>query len=150
MITTSNFTMLTHIRHPLSIAMSAPRWYRCPTMKELSPSYNLLKEFKTGIIQADEFRFRYEQNVLQNFDPWDLLNMIKERVGLPKTTEENISLLSYEKPGVVSHRHYVADYINAVLPEDQWIKELSIRDCMIDKQVVKHLDVYKSQIPYFN
>ena len=53
MITTSNFTMLTHIRHPLSIAMAAPRWYRGPVMKELAPSYNILKEYNLkGVIHC--------------------------------------------------------------------------------------------------
>lgn len=143
MITTSNFMMMTHIRYPISVALKAPNWYRGPTYKELSPNYNLLKEYKTGLIGPEEFRFRYEQMILSKLDPYEVLNEIKHRCNLKPTSEDDISLLSYERAGLVSHRTFIAEWLNNILPENEQIKELSIRDCMIDKFAVRHLDIYR-------
>lgn len=141
-ITTSYFMLMTHIRHPISIAAKPPRWFKGPTYTKLAPPFPLLKDYKNGIIGLEEFRFRFEHTVLEKLDPYEVVKDLYKITNVAYGGD--ICLLSYEKPGIPSHRVFVAEYLSCALDYD--IKELNLRDCLKDKYFAEHMDLYKTQL----
>lgn len=88
----------------VNIALYPPRWFRCSSIKEVAPSYSILKNTKDD----EEYTQRYKAEILSKVSPEQLLNTIASL-----SNGHDIALCCYEKPNEFCHRHLIADFLNA-------------------------------------
>lgn len=74
--------------------------------KLLAPSYSLLKEYRHGLIEWDEYTERYNKETLSKLNVANVLNDLSELAG----DKSNVVLLCYEEPIKDCHRHLVSDW----------------------------------------
>jgi len=106
-IYTSYFAQLKKIKNPVSISSSSPVWYNGPEHKALAPSWWLVKAYKNGVLNVDQYTEEYGRQ-LKSLSIEEVIKGIKKLY--PK--EEEITLLCYEKPSDFCHRHLVARWFN--------------------------------------
>lgn len=134
MLKLSCYQMISLVPHPISIDAKPPFWFQGAHLKELAPNINLVQLWKKGVISFDEYKFRYNFDVLRNLDPWDILKKIKSNAG---NDLDKCALLSYDSPNVISYRHFVGEWLNR--STGLQVKELALSD--IDKSPkVKWID----------
>lgn len=85
-----------------SIARFTPRGIHIPTIQDLVPEENLIREFKAGRITEDEYRRIYFQQ-LATINRLKLGNFLQEEC-----------IVCYEKTGAFCHRHLVAEWLQSV------------------------------------
>jgi uncharacterized protein YeaO (DUF488 family) len=98
---TSNFTRSGNNPNAVAISGAVPKDYKGKRYKKLAPSWNLVNEYKTGIINEKQYKDRYYKEVLSKLNARDVYNEIGE----------DAILLCYEKPGEFCHRRIVAEWI---------------------------------------
>ena len=94
---------------PISISLSTPNGIvtkGCLSIKELAPSWNILKEYKNN--GGDEYLYsiRYYREILSKLDPNSIVEKIRE-----KTKGSDAILLCYEKSTDFCHRHLVSAWL---------------------------------------
>lgn len=75
-------------------------------VRELAPSIELLKGYKEGIINQEQFTVQFFSQINSNVASLEALQSISE---IAKTSD--ITLLCYEKDGEFCHRHLVNDMV---------------------------------------
>ena len=90
----------------IGIALYAPRWFTGPSLKMVSPSYDILHNSK----DHDDYERRFFSEILEKRDPKVFLSNIEI---LAKG--KDVALCCYEKPGDFCHRHLVAKWMNEKL-----------------------------------
>lgn len=90
----------------IGIALYPPKWFAGPSLKMVSPSYDILHNSKS----QEDYEQRFSSEILAHRDPNVFLNNI-ERLANGK----DVALCCYEKPGDFCHRHLVAKWMNEKL-----------------------------------
>ena len=75
-------------------------------VRELSPSAELLKGYKEGIINQEQFTVQFFSQINSNVASLEALQSISEMA-----KKSNITLLCYERDGEFCHRHLVNDMV---------------------------------------
>ena len=87
----------------LAISRIPPAWYLGPVAYMLSPSKELLREYKAMEVTAEEFCKRYYDEVLATKQPYEIYKRLQS-YGFPR-------LLCWERNGSFCHRHLVQEWI---------------------------------------
>lgn len=90
----------------IGIALFPPKWFNGPSLKMVSPSYDILHNSKS----QEDYEQRFFSEILDHRDPKVFLSNI-ERMANGK----DVALCCYEKPGAFCHRHLVAKWMNEKL-----------------------------------
>lgn len=100
-ITEGYFTKHGRDENAISIARSAPAFYKGPIYSALAPSWNLLNNYKRGALDASQYEdiYRYET----------LASLNKEQV---RKDLEGKRILCWEAPDKFCHRHIVIRWLN--------------------------------------
>lgn len=85
---------------PISIARITPEWFTGRDLKELAPSSDLLRRYKSGKVSEDIYKTEYFHH----------LDQVKWKKVL-KDLKENTILLCYEKPEAFCHRRLLSEYL---------------------------------------
>jgi len=75
-------------------------------LKELSPSLNLIHEYKNDKITWKTFFSRYKKELQENLTAVEIMQELYK-----KSKASNITLLCFEPDGVPCHRHLLRDII---------------------------------------
>lgn len=75
-------------------------------LRELSPSADLLMNYKEGRIAWDDFITVLKKELYHNTDSWETINVLNN-----DSKNVNITLLCYERSHTRCHRHIVRDII---------------------------------------
>lgn len=89
----------------VGVSLYPPRWYFGQSLKELAPTYFILKEQ-----DLDVYTVRYKREVLGRLNPKDVLRKMQAVSG-----GSDIALCCFEKPDDFCHRHLLADWLNEKL-----------------------------------
>lgn len=102
-IKTSYFAKSGTRKNAVSIARSAPPYFKGQVVSYLAPPYYLLKKYK---IDHDEkyYEFEYINRVLNHLDPMKVFKELEGKL-----------LLCWEKSGIFCHRHIVARWLETYL-----------------------------------
>lgn len=92
---------------PISISRIKPKWYTGATAIELSPSADLLYQYKNGFVDVEQYTARY----FRELDKRVVNVYLKQWEKLANNTK-GVVLLCYEKPNDFCHRHLLADFMN--------------------------------------
>jgi len=86
----------------ISIARKSPDWFKGREYKKLSPSWNILSEYKNSLLPNKKkiYTRRFYNEIIFPLD--SQINIIIEELG------ENPVLLCYEKPSDFCHRFLVS------------------------------------------
>lgn len=117
---TASFFVLDHNPGAVSIARSAPVWFKGPVYKPLAPPWSLVKDYKDGGITWEQYVDAYDTLVLLALDPRKVYDEILDLV--PPGAEP--VLCCWEMDGLPCHRHLVAAWFNKNLP-GVTVKEVS-------------------------
>lgn len=109
MLKLGSYQMLNYIKYPISITKNPPFWFKGPNISELSPNVDLISLWKNSAISFDEYRFRYNYDILRNLDPWIILNRIKK---YSLNDVDNCALISYENTKTISYRDFVGEWLH--------------------------------------
>ncbi len=109
MIYTSYFANLKKFPNvtPISIARYSPHWISCDTYTRLSPTPQILLEYKKGSMSTERYIELYVEQVLAGLD---INSVISDLYVISKGNP--IALCCYEKSSDFCHRHLVANWIN--------------------------------------
>ncbi len=104
---TSSFSISGTDPHGVSIARFPPRFipFKGPKYIDLAPTMSLLKAWKSGRINKNEYVDQYYQETLSKTTPVKVL----------KDLGEEAILLCYEEPGEFCHRRVVAAWLEEAL-----------------------------------
>jgi hypothetical protein len=83
----------------ISIALSSPKWFSCPSYPDLFPYWEIINKYKSDS-NENYYTDRYILNVLDKLDPEKVLYDLKGKV-----------MLCWEKSGTFCHRRIVANWI---------------------------------------
>ena len=75
-------------------------------VRELAPSVELLKGYKEGTIDQEQFRLQFFTQIQSNISSLEALQSISEMA-----KKNDITLLCYERDGEFCHRHLVNDMV---------------------------------------
>ena len=75
-------------------------------MRDLAPSQQLLKEYKTNKKTWKQFTTSYKSEIQQNKESIKVIKSLKTKI-----KSNNITLLCYEKDGEPCHRHLLKEII---------------------------------------
>lgn len=75
-------------------------------VRELAPSADLLKGYKEGVINQEQFTVQFFSQINSNVESLEALQSISEMA-----KKNNITLLCYERDGEFCHRHLVNDMV---------------------------------------
>lgn len=90
----------------IGIALYPPRWFAGPSLKMVSPSYDILYNSK----DHEDYEKRFFSEILAHRDPKVFLSNIEKLAN-----GKDVALCCYEKPGDFCHRHLVAKWMNEKL-----------------------------------
>lgn len=127
MIFTSYFSNIRNIGDlvPISIALYSPKWYNGIKYSKLSPTSDILYQYKKdGNIESYKIKFKILLNNL------NCSNVVEELYFLSKN--KNIVLLCYERPEKFCHRQIVSEWLNN---NGFCCKELKIFSKPLDKSM---------------
>lgn len=94
--------------YSISISRSAPKHSYDLRLLDLAPSSQLLKDYKSGIADKEEYTRRY----LSSLESLKKRGYLDKFVNYLNNHIKDIVLLCYEKRGDFCHRHILADYLN--------------------------------------
>lgn len=107
----------------IGIALYPPRWYNGPSLKQVAPTYSILKMTSSD----EEYTRRYKAEILAHLNIQDFLNQV-----MKLSNGRDVALCCYEKPGEFCHRQLLAEHlrnngvqIEEFAPKEQ-LKELSL------------------------
>ena len=83
----------------VSISLKSPSYFK-RTCKALAPTWDILSDYKRGLIGEEEYERRYKREVLSQYDPKRVAEILDGKI-----------LLCYESPGKFCHRHIVAEWL---------------------------------------
>lgn len=93
---------------PYSISRITPKGCKCGEIKDLAPSWELLKGYKNGTITSGDYTSKYWQMLSSK----DVEILLKEKLITLTPKEKGIVLLCYEKNPEDCHRSILASYCN--------------------------------------
>lgn len=108
----------------IGIALYPPRWYSGPSIREVAPTYSILKMTNSD----EEYTRRYKAEILAKLDIQRFLDQVRQI-----TNGRNVALCCYEKPDEFCHRQLLAEHLRAHGIE---IEEF------VAKEPVKQLDLF--------
>ena len=108
----------------IGIALYPPRWYNGPSLKEVAPTYSILKMTHSD----EEYTRRYRTEILARMNIQDFLNQVRQL-----SNGRDVALCCYEKPGEFCHRNLLAEHLRANGVE---IEEF------VPKEPTKQLDLF--------
>lgn len=108
----------------IGIALYPPRWYNGPSIREVAPTYSILKMTNSD----EEYTRRYKAEILAKLDIQKFLDQVRQI-----TNGRNVALCCYEKPDEFCHRQLLAEHLRAHGIE---IEEF------VAKEPVKQLDLF--------
>ena len=140
---TSYFANLRNVTNPLSISRVTPVWYYGPEYKTLAPYWNLMMDYKAGVITSEQYTELFNEDVLGRLNALDVWHDIRAMYG------DNVTLLCYEKPGDFCHRRLVADWFKRELGQASkrtWSKGTAMLDVhnINVRNVIEHTTVEKT------
>ena len=91
---------------PISIAAKTPSWYNGICMKELAPTYDILKEYKLFGSES-RFRSRFKREILNNLNKQEIYYMLAYL-----SRSNDVALVCYERANDFCHRRIVADWLS--------------------------------------
>lgn len=98
-------------------------------IRELSPSIDLLMEYKQGNYTWNIFKEIFLYTIANNIDSLDIIYALHEQC-----IENNITLLCYEKDGNQCHRYFIKDIIESPSLLDSFFESENTND---DKGISK-------------
>lgn len=101
-IYTSNFAISGNDSRSISIARSAPPFFKGRTYFKLRPTHFMVEEYKNGRMSVEQYCDLYE-DILKELDPYYVLDSL----------EDESILLCWEAPGKFCHRMLVANWIQS-------------------------------------
>lgn len=105
----------------VTVSNTKPHWYDTPheDMRELSPSWNIINDYKEGRISYAQFKEAYRNELISRYET---VENIRELIlcRLNVVSEIPIVLLCWEKNGNECHRTALAEF---VFP-DEYLGEL--------------------------
>lgn len=90
----------------IGIALYPPKWFDGPSIKYVSPSWDILHNAESH----DVYTQRFKDEILKRRDPRVFINNI-ERIA----NGRDVALCCFEKPEDFCHRHLVAKWLNEKL-----------------------------------
>lgn len=90
----------------IGIALYPPKWFCGPSIKYVSPSWDILHNSKS----EDEYVQRFNSEILAHRDPKVFLSNIEKM-----SKGKDVALCCFEKPDEFCHRHLVAKWMNEQL-----------------------------------
>jgi hypothetical protein len=125
---------------PVSIAGKAPDWYKGIQYKKLAPKLKFFEEWKKNK-DNEAYTLNYNRLVLADLDIYDVIREICNRLDdkdtdllyktdsyIQDSTQVNIALVCYEKPGKFCHRHLVAEWFRQNGIEVKEWEDSSLKD----------------------
>lgn len=115
-IYTSNYARKGTDPNAFATSVGLPNWYLGKRIKDVAPTWDLVRGFKTGIVSESQYMDAYLHLLqLRNVDPHELIE------SLPN----NAFLLCYESPTEFCHRHILGAWIqyNTNVPVVEWKNE---------------------------
>ena len=94
--------------YKISISRSAPDHSYDLRLLDLAPSSQLLKDYKNGVANEEEYTRRY----LSSLEDLKKRGYLDRFVNSLNNHTQDVVLLCYEKPDKFCHRHILADYLN--------------------------------------
>lgn len=91
-------------KNAVSIARSAPKFFKGPSYPLLAPKWKLLLDYKLKLIDDSQYTQRYLAEVLATLD--------REEV---RKDLEGKRIICWEGPGKFCHRHIVISWLNGEL-----------------------------------
>ena len=102
----------TDIYMPISISLYSPDWYTGLSFPQLAPTPNILNQYKRKKLSVEQYIEDYNRQVLSKYNA----RLIHRRLCTMAGKFEPV-LLCYELPKQFCHRHLVADWLTANIPE---------------------------------
>ena len=90
----------------IGIALYPPRWFYGTTLRDVAPTYSILKQTET----EEEYVARFKKEVLALRDPKMFVEQLQKI-----SRGRDVALCCYEKPGEFCHRHLVAEWLSSSL-----------------------------------
>ena len=88
-------------------------------IRELAPSKSLLKSYKEGQQNWDDFKLAFLSELRDNIESLEIIQALNHHI-----TNDNVTLLCYEKDGTPCHRHMIRDIVeNPLLLESRFVPE---------------------------
>lgn len=88
-------------------------------IRELAPSQSLLKSYKEGERNWNDFKIVFLAELRENIESLEIIHALNQHIA-----NDNVTLLCYEKDGTPCHRHMVRDIVeNPLLLESHFIPE---------------------------
>lgn len=119
---------------PYSISRITPKGCKCGEIKDLAPSWELLKGYKDGTVTCGEYTSKYWQMLSSK----DVEILLKEKLITLTPEEKGIVLLCYEKKPEDCHRSILASYCN-----QKFNMKIEEYDLQKDKDIDKNKDEYE-------
>jgi hypothetical protein len=88
----------------IGIALYPPRWYQGPSLKEVAPTYSILKMTSSD----EEYTRRYKAEILARMNITDFINQVQRLAN-----GRDVALCCYEKPEEFCHRQLLAEHLRA-------------------------------------
>jgi uncharacterized protein (DUF488 family) len=85
----------------VSIVAYQPKWYHGRHYEPLAPPWSIVRLYKNGDIDEEEYEFMYRRQILDNLDPKQVM----------KDLGNEAILLCYEPPNEFCHRHITAQWL---------------------------------------
>lgn len=109
---------------PISISRISPKWYHGYTAIEISPSAELLYEYKHNSVNIEQYTTEYlcelDKRVVNVYlSQWEKL--------VEKHNVKGVVLLCYEKPTDFCHRHLLANFLNQEY-------DMNVTELMVNKE----------------
>ena len=93
---------------PIGIAQWPPKFFTGESLKQLAPPDFLIRGYKSGDIDNDEYVLQYNKHILKNLDVPALIETLQKMCG------QRIPVLCcYEKSGDFCHRNLVAMHLRS-------------------------------------
>lgn len=96
-------TLQVHNVMIIGIALYPPRWLRVISLRQVAPTYSILKQTSSD----EEYTRRYKAEVLSKVDIKQFVSDIQNLSG-----GRDVALCCFEKPGEFCHRHLLAERMN--------------------------------------
>lgn len=108
----------------VSIALSTPNWFQGEEYKKLAPPKKLLYDYKSRLVDKEEYKNIYLKEVLNRLDPKEVAKDLNDKV-----------LLCYEKAGDFCHRRLVAEWLEENL-------NIKVEEIQIKKEKFKQVSLF--------
>lgn len=96
---------------PISICGKSPDFYSGLEYKKLAPKYAFFIAYKNNLINSEQYKQQYTEQVLGPLNKNDVLQELQDLAD-KQSKNSDIVLLCYEKPKDFCHRHIVAEWLS--------------------------------------